>query len=371
MNKKAFLYAIIITAFIPAASQEIIWSQDNNSLPLGSFDDALAKTWFASYWAAGPDEGRGAIVNNIAITGNAIRALYPKGGITTDQSGLSWNSDINGNNANELWLTYYIYFPSNFDWKHGGKLPGLQGSRAYHDGNFRWSGRLMWREEGLCQWYLHGTQNASGDEVCQIDWLDMPNHGDSALFVKGEWNKVELYYKMNTTPGDPEGSVLIGYLNSVLCSEVRDYVIFWNTGESGSITDLFFSTFFGGSSDPDFYAPLKDEYVYFDDFYVSTERIDTSTGIISDYVEPAATTNKLGNLFLKGSTPHFACTQSGIYEFKLFTIQGKNVAGLPPEYIQKGTTRRLRDMRGFGKGAYICSFLGNNNRSITQRIVIK
>jgi hypothetical protein len=52
-------------------------------------------------------------------------------------------------------LKYSVYFPDNFDWVHGGKLPGLHGGNMHCTGdsdkpNGRncFSTRLMWREGG-------------------------------------------------------------------------------------------------------------------------------------------------------------------------------------------------------------------------------
>jgi len=61
-------------------------------------------------------------------------------------------------NARNVTLAYSVFFPVDFDWVKGGKLPGLYGGHIGCSGGDKaldcFSTRLMWRQNGAGEVYL-------------------------------------------------------------------------------------------------------------------------------------------------------------------------------------------------------------------------
>lgn len=121
-------------------------------------------------------------------------------------------------------LEYEVYFPKNFDFVMGGKLPGLHGGNLQcsgysivPNGNNCFSTRLMWREDGEGEAYMYVDLKDQKDDFCaqcsypvaskcsafsgveNCSW----NRG-TFKFQKGKWHRVAQYIKMNT-PGKQDG----------------------------------------------------------------------------------------------------------------------------------------------------------------------
>lgn len=121
-------------------------------------------------------------------------------------------------------LEYEVYFPKNFDFVMGGKLPGL------HGGNLQCSGyssvpngkncfttRLMWRENGEGEAYMYVDLKDQKDDFCKQCSYPVASKCSSFSgvencswnrgtfkFQKGKWHRVAQYIKMNT-PGKQDG----------------------------------------------------------------------------------------------------------------------------------------------------------------------
>ena len=172
-------------------------------------------------------------------------------------------------------MSYWIYFPENFEFRAGGKLPGL----AYQTSEKNMSLRLMWRYDGLVEYYVHyNTEPAYDDFKASINWSLLNPHEepdgqpqpDQVKFKKGAWNHVELYYKLNT-PGQNDG-IMRGWLDGKMCIDITDQGDYRQVGEEDiKINTIYLSTFFGGTDET--FQPQKDEHAYFDDIIVSTQRV--------------------------------------------------------------------------------------------------
>lgn len=57
--------------------------------------------------------------------------------------------------SSELYLAYWVKFEDGFDFILGGKLPGLSGSANLDENKKVWKGRLMWRQGGDIEFYMH------------------------------------------------------------------------------------------------------------------------------------------------------------------------------------------------------------------------
>lgn len=274
-SRKLASAAIAAAMLLPLTDvqAEVVYSNGFDGLPTGLVSDSQIKTNWSTRYAKGPDEGRVEIVTD-SQSGKAARVKYPAFGNQSTPSGATWETDINVS-SDELYMAYWVKFDSNFQFVKGGKLPGLAGSTSFPYGDNEFTTRLMWRENGKLEFYLHDYKldNNAGEEPYRVFWDDF---GEHARIIPGQWHHIEIRQKLNS-PGQLNGR-LQGWLDGVLMcddtsnSGVRDF------GQNNTkINQLYFSTFFGGSSTPEIqWQPINDVYVTFDDFTVSTQRIGSS-----------------------------------------------------------------------------------------------
>ncbi|WP_395339444.1 polysaccharide lyase [Ningiella sp. W23] len=352
------LAAVLLLSVVNAQAQ-VVYTNDSEGLPLGLVnDDAIKENWDSRY-AKGPDEGRVSIVND-AITGKGLRILYPAGGNQSSPSGATWETDIQIS-ADELYMAYWVKFDADFQFVKGGKLPGLAGSTSFPYGDNDFTTRLMWREGGKLEFYLHGFQldNNEGSEPYRLFWDDF---GEHARVIPGQWHHIEIRQQLNT-PGQLDGR-LQGWLDGVLMVDDSSNSGVRDGGQSNTkINQLYFSTFFGGSSAPaSQWQPSSDVYANFDDFIVSTQRIGIN-GEIPDTppsnLSPSVTfTSPSGNLSVdEGYSASFSVSASdsdgAIDNVSLF-IDGSLIRQInsAPFIWGAGSGDDSSELDGLGAGAY-------------------
>ncbi|ESO99399.1 hypothetical protein LOTGIDRAFT_203651 [Lottia gigantea] len=169
-------------------------------------------------------------------------------------------------------LSYQVYFNPGFDFVMGGKLPGLfGGAHATCSGGRHsttcFSARLMWRENGDGEIYTYiPDQSASFCNRTDVECLPIKGTSlgrGSWRFKTGEWVKITEHISLNNV-GKDDGLAQI-WINGKLVYTAKN--IIWRVNENIKIEGLFFSTFFGGASQP--WAAHKDEYSYFKDFVLT------------------------------------------------------------------------------------------------------
>lgn len=228
--------------------------------------------------------------------GTSLKVRFPAGGIKTDDSGVDTRIDLEGvfnNNtyqSEDLYLSYWVKFSDNFRFDLcGGKLPSLGGS-TFNSANDRWKGRIMWRKGGSIQFYMELPDNRFNPENDARFWGEQETEGSgicdftytSYLATPG-WHNIELHYKFET-PGQNDG-LFEGWVDGANFN-VMDATVFNNYRPSGTerenitINSLLISAFLGGSDIED-YTPTEDTFAWFDEFRVSTERIDEWNDYIS------------------------------------------------------------------------------------------
>lgn len=180
--------------------------------------------------------------------------------------------------ASDVTFSYRVFFPEDFDWTEGGKLPGLYGgtsqdttscSGGNHDSDC-FSARLMWRKDGAGEVYNYFQD--------KNNYCDEPNtscaiggYGDSVKrgafsFQKGQWNTVAQRLILNSVSGGQaqrDGTQEL-YVNGEKVITNENIII--RHSDNSRIYGLMLSTFFGGSSDK--YKPPKDEEAWFKDWTV-------------------------------------------------------------------------------------------------------
>lgn len=189
---------------------------------------------------------------------HALAVSYPKGSVGPSQGGAQFLVTLP--EQEEYTLTYSVQFKQDFDFRLGGKLPGLTSGGAKWTGGTRplngegWSARLMWRKEGLVELYLYYID-------MQGQWGESITFG-GYYFEPGKWYEITQRIKVNS-PGEQNAVIQI-WINDELVLNKQQFRL--RVTETGMIDSLFFSTFHGGNQ-PE-WGPLTDSTAFFGDFRV-------------------------------------------------------------------------------------------------------
>jgi len=150
---------------------------------------------------------------------------------------------------------YGVWFPEDFDFVKGGKLPGLFGGKTSCSGGDPatdcFSTRLMWRGNGKGEMYLYANREAQDPAICQMPGnYCNPTFGwslnqDQFGFTRGAWTDVEETVTLNTP----------GVRNGVLALKINGQEIFRYTNivfrtaqyPNIKIEGMDVETFFGGN----------------------------------------------------------------------------------------------------------------------------
>lgn len=178
--------------------------------------------------------------------------------------------------AHEIFMSYAVWFAEGFDWRNGGKLPGVFGGVS-PDAAVSCSGgrqddscfsvRPMWREGGLGELYdyVGPSSRAINDWCKRPNYVCNSNYGDSVErgafhFTAGSWNSVGIRVRKNT-PGQADGSHEL-FINGKSVINVSN--ISFST-QDVKLYGVMGQTFFGGSS-VEKYAPYTEQTAYFKDW---------------------------------------------------------------------------------------------------------
>lgn len=172
--------------------------------------------------------------------------------------------------ADEYFFSYKVKFEKKFDFVKGGKLPGLAGGAANSgasipNGYDGWSARMMFWENGKLSFLLYFPNQSSiwGERL----YLKNPS-GDTLHLERNNWHTITQHVKMNT-PGEEDG-ILQAWVDGI--NVFKTDSILFRKDEKLQIDQLFYSVFLGGGDLS--WTSSKDEYICFDDFRVSTQRMN-------------------------------------------------------------------------------------------------
>jgi hypothetical protein len=182
----------------------------------------------------------------------ALSVFYPKGSINPSnenapQGGASFYARGGFAGERAACLQYQVYFPADFEFAKGGKLPGLYGGKdasgcrkgVSEDG---FSLRYMWREDGAGSLYayLPGKSEECGKYIGKGTWH----------FRRGAWTTIEQEAVLNT-PGKNDGLVRVWVDGRLVIEEPR---MMLRMKDSIAIDGIFFVSFFGGKK-PEWASP--------------------------------------------------------------------------------------------------------------------
>ncbi|KAJ7639776.1 hypothetical protein DFH06DRAFT_1271797 [Mycena polygramma] len=220
----------------------------------------------------------------------AMQAKYPKGSYIPSKDpkgGFSFYAPgpaaVDLTTAKEALFGYSVYFPENFNFVLGGKLPGLYGgdnatTAVSCSGGRRdpscFSVRLMWRTDGAGELYTYlpdkkfGPPFTANAKMCATNSAECnPTYGASLgrgnfTWATGKWTTVSQRVKLNTVgQADGELELFVGGKSVISVTGVA-----MTNKDSGAIQGMQMQTFFGGSNTT--WASPLDQQVYFADFSV-------------------------------------------------------------------------------------------------------
>lgn len=252
-----------------AAGTESAWRMDFNALDPGPLAAERLKEhspvpvlWTGGFAQAG-EAGRFRVVES-AGHGRALEVLYPRGGVGPQQTGGQWLAALPPRLGYEL--EYRVRFGADFDWRLGGKLPGLAGGSVPTGGNFDpdgFSARYMWREGGRLVIYLYwaGQASAARERGRQYG-VDLDC---GVTLERGRDYRLRQRVTLNT-PGRPDGRLEV-WVDGRPVLQRADLLFRDAPAKAWQIDRFLFSTFHGGNSPS--WAPTRDCTVEFDDLAVT------------------------------------------------------------------------------------------------------
>ncbi|MGB0849386.1 MAG: polysaccharide lyase [Thiolinea sp.] len=236
----------------------------NNHQPALYEQKQLSQDWHNIMWNGTRNRAR--ILRDPKNSGNnVLRVKYPANVVGPWHSGSQFFAHLPA--ANEYWLTYKVRFQPGFDFKKGGKLPGLgsgdgryAGGRKPYNGD-GWTSRLMWLEDGRIVPYLYYVGMPKSSRFGHHWPVD-------ARIKRGQWQEITQRVRVNS-PGQRNGLYEI-WLDGRLVTRRSDMV--WRYGNKAPVNAFFFSTFHGGAGLD--WAPRWDSYIDFDDISISRHMPD-------------------------------------------------------------------------------------------------
>ncbi|PIL33037.1 hypothetical protein GSI_04486 [Ganoderma sinense ZZ0214-1] len=217
----------------------------------------------------------------------SIESSYPKGSFNpshTPKGGISFYAagpkKVDLTTAQEVTLSYSVFFPDGFDFVKGGKLPGLYGGNSDKEAtgcsggrrdNGCFSARFMWRREGAGEIYTYLPPGAPQNKaVCKVPPQSECNdvYGASVgrgsfKFTPGKRTIIGQRIRLNDV-GKANGELEL-FVNGKSIYTVPGLVL--RTAASGRIRGIQMQSFFGGSDST--WATPKDQNAFFGDFSVA------------------------------------------------------------------------------------------------------
>ena len=304
-----FLFIVLLSPglFGQEEGLNIIFKQDFENTTVGQYQrDEWLRDWNSPTW-----ENRlaNAEIYNTPELSNVLKLTYLKGtvGLNEDSSaepgnGLQFWSYHKQGQPTEMYLSYNVIFKKGFVFNLAGKLPGLLGGDQsyipntkpeYEDGwscMVTWDGQVLnssgqpikyWTptypglndpSKGTINYYFyHQDQpNLSGDIAKWVNpytvdatkpWYIIDNNTE-------RWINITVRVVMNSI--GPDGGnydgIMEGFIDGKLMTSKTN--IRWRNLASSYIDGILWASFFGGTGDV--FAAMRDEWAYFDDFYLFT-----------------------------------------------------------------------------------------------------
>ncbi|MDA3799139.1 MAG: hypothetical protein PF692_08675 [Kiritimatiellae bacterium] len=261
--KNKIIYIIIFGILSVAKAETNILNVTFNSNKPGAYTKEMLKKDFPTLkWQSLFD--RATIVKDIEKErGNVLKVEYPRSSVGPKEGGIQFLVSLP--KSEDLWLSYYVKFEKGFDFRMGGKLPGLTSGEGKYTGGNRpkhgegWSARYMWRK--------------GGEGVIYLYYVDMPGKWGENLklrgvnFEPGKWYKLVQHVKLNTD--SKANGVVEVWVNGIKKLSRDDLRL--RLKDKGLIDSFYFSTFHGGQGKE--WAPYVKSTALYDDIVICTTPI--------------------------------------------------------------------------------------------------
>jgi hypothetical protein len=190
----------------------------------------------------------------VEINKNEIIITH-KAGLFGGSNGVASNVPLES--AKDATLEFKIKFSPGYDFKKGGKIPGLAGGntpagRENVNGK-GFTSRFMWKSKGKFIAYLYDMDKNDGDAGRNIK--------SGFKFETGVWYTIKQRIKLNT--GQNNDGILQVWVNEEPVIDRND-LAFMMESPNNNIDSIAFSSFLGGSDAT--WSPDRDSIVVFKDF---------------------------------------------------------------------------------------------------------
>lgn len=229
------------------------------NLSLENYSEKQLRTDFVSVdWIQGIERTQ-IVMDPSPAHNKVLELLYPQGSVGPSEGGAQWVIRLRP--ADQYTISYDLKLSPDFDFRLGGKLPGLTSGGSRYTGGYKpdkgdgWSARFMWREEGKMVVYLYhiDMKGKWGDDIpLQMNPLE-----------RDRWYHVVERVTLND-PDSKNGSIEV-WVNDNPVLNLENVRL--RVGQQGQIDTFYFSTFFGGNTAE--WGPENDSRIYFDNFRVT------------------------------------------------------------------------------------------------------
>lgn len=367
INSQCRIAAVLCMLFIAGitSAQRTIFKHDFNNLPNGKIKSTQsAKSLLRAFYVKDVEEGRLYGAKGRNGKGRCLKVRYPKGGVKTDASGVEASIWLEKNKRmhKKLEISYYVKFEKGTNFVKGGKLPGLGG----RDGNKKQTLRIMWRENGKLEFYIH----TNTEEMNTRLWWNNTGKGQAKI-QPNKWYHVRLRFTMNDF-GKKNGR-MEGWLNGVKYADYKnrgDFV--QKRSEKGfGLNHIHLSSFYGGSAyknpNKDFRA-RKDEFAYFDDMVVKAFGNKSAEDEQMESLENEAAKESM-DVYPNPAEEYFTIKLNGMQSAKvsIYSLSGKLV------YETETNESHLTIERpsGLTPGMYILNAQGKDGAVVTKKLSIQ
>ena len=172
--------------------------------------------------------------------GHALKARYVGNAHGSERIVVRYPLGVTGT---DFTLVYDVWLAPDFQFVLGGKMHGLGPAQPVTGGDplrpDGWSSRVMWREGGAPVTYVYHQHQPGkfGEDGAAVS---------EATFTPGESQRVAIHIALNTEEGRPGSSRV--YLDGELVNRLEDVTYRSVFAEETDISQLLFSTFFGGNA---------------------------------------------------------------------------------------------------------------------------
>lgn len=266
---RAFTIVACILLLAPSLSaQAVKWQGFDGHSNSQSYTKDLLKKDFPGYsWHQGLDQYR-TYLSGVRKNGKySLKVTYPayKSGANDSGAQFQWNLP---SKHTDLKCEYQVRFSSGFQWKGGGKLPGLGGNGAtvtggtLANGYNGFSSRLMWRPNGKLVAYVYRVNRPGGTNYGE-DFVFKKNGADFKA-VPDRWYKIKMRVHLNDV-GTSNGFVQAFVDGTQVLYKGN---IEWRRTNNLKIDSFLFSTFPGGGANDSYWYPTKTQHAWFDNIYI-------------------------------------------------------------------------------------------------------